>query len=340
MCRTAIVAAVLVAAFCGCTAKLVDGDWKREAKPATLDPPVPTEKCECAPDPLLPNPICILCLCDTEKAANVTLDERAVNASGPACGLTDATPTTITYESGEKAECECAADPFLKAEQWRMCRCPEPKPLQVPTIQEYSAWPVNGSDRVSPPISEWARCSGPYALCSLANCTLDFPGKDESDLPLAECGCVIPDRKNGLSDNSLVDPNYILSEEIAAAMEEKCPQGSLSPGCAGLNKTPVCQAIKKNSIYGGQTVAAALRHQILALIPHSVAPHPLPQCMTAACFKRKAWDGSPITCYCPVYRAERYMIGSSDCAQDSCAPNLPYIASGVDATSSGVSLSG
>ncbi len=42
---------------------------------AALDPPVPTEKCECAPDPLLPNPICILCLCDTEKAANVTLDE-------------------------------------------------------------------------------------------------------------------------------------------------------------------------------------------------------------------------------------------------------------------------
>lgn len=42
---------------------------------AALDPPVPTEKCECAPDPILPNPICILCLCDTEKAANVTLDE-------------------------------------------------------------------------------------------------------------------------------------------------------------------------------------------------------------------------------------------------------------------------
>lgn len=39
------------------------------------------------------------------------------------------------YESGETAECECAADPFLKAEQWRMCRCPEPKPLHVPTIE-------------------------------------------------------------------------------------------------------------------------------------------------------------------------------------------------------------
>lgn len=34
--------------------------------------------------------------------------------------------------------------------------------------------------------------------------TLDFPGKNESDILLAECGCVIPTRKNGLSDNSLV----------------------------------------------------------------------------------------------------------------------------------------
>lgn len=44
-----------------------------------------------------------------------------------------------------------------------------------------------------------------FTLLLLTVCsTLDFPGKDESDLPLAECGCVIPDRKNGLSDNSLV----------------------------------------------------------------------------------------------------------------------------------------
>lgn len=48
--------------------------------------------------------------------------------------------------------------------------------------------------------------------------------------------------------------------------------------------------------------------------------------MTAACFKRKAFDGSPITCYCPVYKATRYIIGSPDCVQDSCAPNLPYVA--------------
>lgn len=37
------------------------------------------------------------------------------------------------------------------------------------TVQEYTAWPVNASSRVSPPTTEWARCSGPYALCSLAN---------------------------------------------------------------------------------------------------------------------------------------------------------------------------
>lgn len=128
-------------------------------------------------------------------------------------------------------------------------------------------------------------------LQSPARSTLDFPGKDESDIPLAECGCVIPTRQNGLSDNSLVgcgwrgwwacggvvycrcpsalpqahincnrkgtsnpvqvDPSYILSEELAALTEDKCPEGAMSPGCAGLNKTPVCQAIKDNSIYGG-----------------------------------------------------------------------------------------
>ena len=44
-------------------------------------------------------------------------------------------------------------------------------------VQEYSAWPVDGSDRVSPPISEWARCSGPYALCSLANWSVPGSGR-------------------------------------------------------------------------------------------------------------------------------------------------------------------
>lgn len=49
-----------------------------------------------------------------------------------------------------------------------------------------------------------------------------------------------------------VDPTYILSEELAALTEEKCPEGALTPGCAGLNKTPVCEAIASDSIYGGE----------------------------------------------------------------------------------------
>lgn len=49
-----------------------------------------------------------------------------------------------------------------------------------------------------------------------------------------------------------VDPTYILSEELAALTEEKCPEGALTPGCAGLNKTPVCEAITSDSIYGGE----------------------------------------------------------------------------------------
>ena len=46
------------------------------------------------------------------------------------------------------------------------------------------------------------------------------------------------------------------------------------------------------------------------------------QCMTAACFKRPAWDGSPITCYCPVYKSIKYLVGSPDTANSTCKPML------------------
>jgi hypothetical protein len=57
--------------------------------------------------------------------------------------------------------------------------------------------------------------------------------------------------------------------------------------------------------------------------------------MTAACFKRKAFDGSPITCYCPVYKSAKYLVGSPINVTDTCAPTLPYVLSGVDADFSG-----
>ena len=42
----------------------------------------------------------------------------------------------------------------------------------------------------------------------------------------------------------------------------------------------------------------------------------------AACFDRPAWDGSPITCYCPVYKSIKYLVGSPLTANSTCKPML------------------
>lgn len=52
--------------------------------------------------------------------------------------------------------------------------------------------------------------------------------------------------------------------------------------------------------------------------------------VTAACYKKKAFDGSPISCYCPVYRDRSYLIGAPKGAgKPTCKVTLPYVLSGV-----------
>jgi hypothetical protein len=53
-------------------------------------------------------------------------------------------------------------------------------------------------------------------------------------------------------------------------------------------------------------------------------------CMTAACFRKKAFDGSPISCYCPVYKDTMFLIGAPKGAgKPPCKVTLPYVLSGV-----------
>lgn len=56
---------------------------------------------------------------------------------------------------------------------WQWADMPDHILTTIP--QEYTAWPGNGS--ISPPTNEWARCSGPYALCSLANWRVQTVGE-------------------------------------------------------------------------------------------------------------------------------------------------------------------
>ena len=302
----------------------LDGTWLQGASPARLRPPVPAAACKCAPDPILPNPACILCLCGTGDAVNATLTSAAkalqVGAAGPglgsmpgqwrqqqgpliatsrasrhrqhaaggshqaraeacttqlyaplppmvqppknvtACGLKNTKTTLIAYGTGQPAcpsaclpptnaqcagpafdlplfgslgkspasrkrvlqgnhpatfalhrpagarsTCQCGADPFLPAPKdpnfaWTLCNCP--RKYVVPDTSTYSAWPA--PQVASPPQTQWLRCSGNYALCSSANCTIKFVGQASSTIPLAECGCILPTPSNGLGNNSLV----------------------------------------------------------------------------------------------------------------------------------------
>lgn len=255
-------------------------------------------------------------------------------------------------------------------------QCPGgPNPLQIPTSNTYTAWPATSF--VSPPGTQWPLCGGKFALCSFANCTMDFPGAQSSCVPLAACGCQPGGQGTSLGTLSRVDPTYILSSSLAAATAAQCPQGAASQGCTAPDSTPICQAITANTIYNGnyqrvstyrstsqggfntfcpannfyaQCMTAGARKKeterkrkrgngVLRwwrrsprrnppTCPHT---HPLhPPFIFTACFDTPAFDGSPVTCYCPIYASPDFLLGSpANQPQPPCAPDWPYILSGA-----------
>jgi hypothetical protein len=96
-----------------------------------------------------------------------------------ACGSLVGNATQLHYSTGAKNICTCGPDPFLKGSvkgaSWILCKCPNASwprnnTLGIPTTATYTNWPT--ADMASPPQPSWPRCSGKYALCSSANCTL------------------------------------------------------------------------------------------------------------------------------------------------------------------------
>ena len=249
--RCTTLAALLMAALSAAAVAEagLDGAWIDGATPTNLWPPNPVRKCVCAPDPLLPDPQCILCLCNATTnstalntpAAPVRCAARSrpppavvlnagkllnVDGSVPgaqparavlhagvdsaltllasprptkwpftpsaapsiprlqrppskACGSLVGNATQLHYSTGAKNICTCGPDPFLKGDpkgaSWILCKCPNASwprnnTLGIPTTATYTNWPT--ADMASPPQPSWPRCSGKYALCSSANCTL------------------------------------------------------------------------------------------------------------------------------------------------------------------------
>ncbi|KAI8471152.1 MAG: hypothetical protein J3K34DRAFT_418235 [Monoraphidium minutum] len=317
----------------------LDGAWVAGASPAAVLTASLTATCKCAPDPLLADPSCILCLCG--GATGTPSPDGGKSKVKKGCGLSDAPKAVVHYATGAVSGCVCAPDPFLNAPQWVLCECPIGKPAPqvapvIPTAATYTAWPLPPGSRGSPPQAQWPVCEKKFALCTFANCTVAFPFKSLSGVPLAECGCIESGVGNNLTDSSLVDTTFILDKKLLDATNKQCPNGTESAKgkCAKANGTPFCKAVEKNKIYGGEYDLISLYasspglgglSKLCAAEP-GVAFHA--ECMTAACYRRRAFDGSPVSCYCPVYASTAYIIGAPAGVEPSCAQNPPYVPSG------------
>jgi len=112
---------------------------------------------------------------------------------------------------------------------------------------------------------------------------------------------------------SLVDPNYIMSLPLFKQFQKNCQINSTSTGCPGIDSTGVCKAIASNKIYGGQydLVSTFAVTPVLGGFSRTCEKGQYAQCMTAACYQREAFDGSPVTCYCPIYETSgTYIVGT------------------------------
>jgi len=209
-------------------------------------------------------------------------------------------------EAGEADEADGNAltnDKFLRKEKCDLFeRC-------VPTKFDYTN--LNENSAALPPPSQWPQCLGPFVLCSVANCTI-LP-KTGGPLGLfprqAECGCLSPPAVPTVVGPSLVTPTIIKDGALNDAVNRECFGGE-SPStknntCTEVNSAPVCKAINDRTIYKGtwpliSTFAAYADQDVKVCKGKPDGSSITADCMTAACYRRGAFDGSPFVCYCPV----------------------------------------
>jgi len=80
--------------------------------------------------------------------------------------------------------------------------------------------------------------------------------------------------------------------------QKGCQINSTSSGCPGIDESGVCKAIATNKIYGGiyDLVSTFSLTPRLGGFSRTCEKGRYAQCMTAACYARRAFDGSPVTC--------------------------------------------
>ena len=153
-------------------------------------------------------------------------------------------------------------------------------------------------------------CEGDYALCYYAKCKLNADGT-------ADCGC------QEFNGTSFVDVNNIIPPDVKEATKGSCPYGLVS--CPYMNEAPVCDYVNQNTglistFSSGDPTYEALSSQGRKFIfegVRSCPAGPYANCMTAQCKREVAFDGSPVTCRCPVgYDKHTIAKGVGSCQQE------------------------
>ncbi len=153
-------------------------------------------------------------------------------------------------------------------------------------------------------------CEGDYALCYYAKCKLNGDGT-------ADCGC------QEFNGTSFVDVNNIIPSDIREDTKRSCPYGLVS--CPYMNEAPVCSYVNSSSPYGLTSTFSSGAPKFTFEGTQSCPAGPYANCMTAQCKRKTAWDGSPVTCRCPVgYDKHTIAKGVGDCQQkDSIWSGVP-----------------
>ncbi|PSC77061.1 ABC transporter ATP-binding [Micractinium conductrix] len=187
----------------------------------------------------------------------------------------------------------------------------------VPTYKDYN----NLAEAAPAAFSQWPKCRGPFVLCSVAYCRI-IPKSGTKAVPRqAECGCLTPLRNRGVNGISYVTPNIIKSKSVYDATVARCFGGqapsTANNTCTAVNSAPVCKSINRGRMYGGKwplisTFALYANQGVQMCTGNGAGTSITADCMTAACYKKRAFDGSPYTCYCPIVSIGpgiRYALG-------------------------------
>lgn len=108
----------------------------------------------------------------------------------------------------------------------------------------YTAYPQAAG--FAPYIAEAFTCSGPYALCSAAECKITSVARSSKEVSIAECGCYGFKSPSGNAALNLGATAGMLDQTLKTATAKACPATSrtcanttnLAPACAAQNASP------------------------------------------------------------------------------------------------------